>query len=437
MKKIISGWGKNIKVKSDIYLPKNNADIIKYVSSDKKLDLIARGSGRSYGDSSLYKNLISLKKMENLFLFNEDLGLLECSSNITLNEILKNIVKKGWFLNVTPGSKNITIGGAIASDVHGKNHHSDGTFCDYVTSLKIITAKGHLYVCNEKKFSDLYHSTCGGMGLTGIIVSAKIKLLKIKSNLINTETIKTKNLEQTINAFEILKNNKYLVAWVDSTSKNKSLGRSIVFTGNHSNSGNLDFTEKKRISIPKIFSGIFINNFTIKLFNKMYYFLHDSKKIYSQNIDDFFYPLDKIKNWNNFYGKNGFIQIQILIANNEIKNILIEILYFFQKNKQLSFLTTLKKMGLKNKNYLTFPEKGFTLTLDIKMNKMLPKVYEQLELMLEKYDSKVYLTKDSMMSDSFFHNSYENLIKFKKIKKRYDPKNIFKSLQSNRLGITK
>ena len=431
----LSGWGKNININSNIYFPKNNKDISNLFKEDKILNLIPRGLGRSYGDSSLGENIISLKDYSKFINFDEQSGILECSANYSLNEILKLIVKKSWFFNVTPGSKFVTMGGAIASDVHGKNHHLDGSFSDYVISLKIITGEGILYNCSKDENSNLFHSTCGGMGLTGIIVSAKIKLLKIKSKFIDTQIIKTKNLKDTIQKLEKLSNHKYLIAWIDALSKNESIGRSIIFIGNHSEEGDLVFSEKLKITIPKIFPSFLLNKYIIKSFNKIYYFLHRNDKKFKQTLDNFFYPLDNINNWNNLYGKNGFIQIQILIQEKEFEKIIYEILKFFQDQKQYSFLSTIKEMGPGNINYLSFPSRGYTLTLDLKMNKDLKKIYQEFELLLQKYKTKVYLTKDSFMSKKYFKNAYKDLNKFKEIKEKYDPLKLINSFQSQRLGF--
>ena len=434
-KENLSGWGNNINVNSNIYLPKNNDDITNLYKKGIALNSITRGLGRSYGDSSLDNSIISLKNYEKYIKFDNELGTLECSSNYSLNEILKLIVKKGWFFNVTPGSKFITIGGAIASDVHGKNHHLDGSFCDYIFSFKIITSQGILYNCSKEENLELFQASCGGMGLTGIIVSAKIKLLKIKSKIINTEIIKTKNLEQTIKSFKKFNANKYIVAWIDALAKNEHMGRSVIFIGNHSDEGDLNFFEKIKFSIPKIFPGFLLNRYIIKAFNKFYYFIHKNNKKIKQSLNNFFYPLDSIGSWNNLYGKEGFIQIQILITEKNFEEVICKTLEFFQKKKQFSFLTTLKELGIGNENYLSFPSKGYTLTLDLKMNSNLKTIYEEFELLLAQYKTKVYLTKDSFMSKKYFEDTYKKLNKFKEIKNKYDPLNVIKSFQSRRLGL--
>ena len=431
----ISGWGKNVSVHKNIYNPKNNEEIIDLIFNKKISNFITRGLGRSYGDSSLADNVVSLKDYNKFFNFNEKDGFIECSSNYSLNELIKIILQKGWFFKVTPGSKFVTIGGAIASDVHGKNHHLDGSFANHVMSLKVITAEGKLYNCSKDENKQLFHATCGGMGLTGIIVSAKIKLLRIKSKFIDVQILKTKNLKETITKFKELSEIKYTIAWIDTSSKTRDRGRSVIFIGNHSDDGDLEFYEKKKISIPSNFPGIILNKYTIKLFNKIYYYFHKDKKKFKQNLDSFFYPLDYINNWNNLYGKNGFTQIQILIQEEDPEVIINKVLDFFQEKGQYSFLSTLKEFGKGNENYLSFPDKGYTLTMDLKMNKKLKKIYEEFENLLIGHKVKVYLTKDSLMTEKYFKETYMNYNKFKEIKNKHDPMNLVNSFQSFRINI--
>ena len=335
---------------------------------------------------------------------------------------------------VTPGSKFVTIGGAIASDVHGKNHHLDGSFSDYVISLKIITAEGKLYNCSKNENPQLFQATCGGMGLTGIIVSAKIQLLKVKSQFVDTQIIKTKNLNETIVKLKELKDNKYLMAWIDTGAKNEAKGRSVIFISNHSEDGNLEYSEKKKIPIPSNFPSFILNKYTIKLLNKIYYHFHKHNKKFKQNIDSCFYPLDGRKIYN-LYGKNGFVQFQILIEEKDPEIIFDKILNFFQEKEQYSFLGAVKEFGPGNNNYLSFPNKGYTLIIDLKITKKLNEVYQEFEDLLKKHKTKIYLTKDSFMSEQYFKKAYNNYNKFKEIKNKHDPLNLINSFQSRRIGI--
>ena len=218
-------------------------------------------------------------------------------------------------------------------------------------------------------------------------------------------------------------------------AKNEAKGRSIIFIGNHSEDGNLEYSEKRTISVPSRFPGFILNKYTIKLFNNIYYHFHKHNKKFKQDLDSFFYPLDNINNWNNLYGKNGFTEIQILVEEKDPEIILNNILDFFQEKELNSFLGNIKEFGKGNDNYLSFPNKGYALTLDLKMTKKLNEVYQEFEDMLKSHKTKIYLTKDSFMSEQYFKKTYNNYNKFKEIKNKHDPLNLINSFQSRRIGI--
>ena len=432
---IIAGWGNNNIIRSDIFYPKNEQEIIEILEKLNNEGIITRGLGRSYGDMSLYKNILSLEKYKKFFELDEKTGILRCSSNLSIVEILEKIVNKGWFLNVTPGSKYVTIGGAIANDVHGKNHHKDGSFSEYVEEIKIITPDGKINICSNKFEYDLFKATCGGAGLTGVIVSAKLKLLKIKSKNLNVTIFKTKSIDETLKKFREFNENKYLVAWLDTINK-KNFGKAVIFSGDHSEDNDLNLKLKKGFNLPSFMGSLFMNNFFVSIFNKFYFLKHKNNFKVKQDIDTFFYPLDRVLNWNKFYGKKGFTQIQILIKDEDkYKEILIKILDFFIKKNIYSYLTTLKEYGQGNNNYLSFAEKGLSVTLDIPLKNGFLIIYEEFENILLNQNVKIYLAKDSFMSKDFFYKSYDKINKFINFKKKIDPSSKFKSIQSQRLGL--
>lgn len=432
---LITGWGNNIKYEANAFYPKNDEEIIQILKNEINKQILAVGLGRSYGDNGLSKNIIKLSKYEKIFNLDIDKEILECSSNYSLNEIIFKTLDKGFFLNVTPGSKFVSIGGAIANDVHGKNHHLDGSFSDYIQEIKIITPRGELKICSKTENTNLFKATCGGAGLTGVIVSTKIKLLKIRSKNIDVSIYKTKDLNETLKNIKKLKDEKYLIAWMDTVSE-KNFGRSLIITGNHSNDNNFKIKKKKYFKIPLFFGYFFLNRFFIKIFNYVYFNLNKDRKKFKQDYDNFFYPLDFVSNWNKLYGSKGFAQIQILILEGQdYKLILDEIFSYFRNNDYYSFLTTIKEFGTGNENFLSFPEKGLTVTMDIKIRKKFDDFYKGFEKILTKYEVKVYLAKDSYMSKAFFKNSYKGIDKFISLKKEIDPLNKISSIQSKRLGI--
>lgn len=431
----ISGWGNNLVVKSNTLYPKKINEIIGIIKDYKSRGILVRGMGRSYGDVALNENIISLKHLKKKIELDEKDGFLRCSSNVTISEINDLIVPKGWFLNITPGSKFVSVGGAIANDVHGKNHHKDGSFSDYLEDFNIINENGEIISCSKIKNPELFCATCGGLGLTGIIIDAKIKLLRIKSKNIDVRIVKTKNFEQTIQKLNDLKDYKYLVAWTDTISK-KYNGRSIIFCGEHSVDGDLDYKKQINFKIPALFGYFVMNSFCLKLFNILYYLIHKNNMKLKKDINSFFYPLDTINNWNKLYGNDGFTQIQLLIKQNKNNiDLLKEIINYFSEKGFYSYLTTLKEYGKGNKNLLSFGEKGISITLDISLRRNFSDVYKGFEKKFGNEDIKVYLAKDSFMSQAFFKNTYSKLNNFIELQKKFNNNSTFKSKLSQRLGL--
>ena len=434
MKKQLSGWGKNTLINTNIFFPKNLSELKK----NSKNKCIARGLGRSYGDSSIHQSkTIITTNLKKIIYFDKKKGTLEAESGISIEEILNLIVKEGWFLPVTPGSKKVTLGGMIASDVHGKNHHKVGSFSNYILSFKLLNNKRKIIECSKKKNFLLYKYTLGGMGLTGIIYTAKIKLEKIYSNLIFEEKIKNYNLKETLKCISLSKNWEYNVAWIDTSTSASKLGRSIVSRGYflQKNESELSFLKNKSIikNLPNIFPTFLMSGLFIKILNFFYFSFSKSEKKVS-SIDAFFYPLDKVNNWNIVYGKKGFISYQCsLPLINSYKSI-YEILKILKKNKIYSFVSVLKSMR-KNNNFLSFGQKGFTLVFDFPIYSGVHSVLNKIDNVVLNYKGKIYLSKDSRVSKEKFskiNNEFDNKA-FKSFRKKINYH--FSSIQSKRLGI--
>ena len=334
-------------------------------------------------------------------------------------DLLKFIIPKGWFIPVSPGTKFVTVGGMIASNVHGKNHHKVGGIINHLKEIKVLDVNKKVINFLIKKKKNFFLSTCGGMGLTGVILEAKIKLKKINTSYIYEKTYCTRNLKDTIN--QIAKSNKYeySIAWIDCTAKN-NFGRGVIFCGEHLDQKYLNeklkdpfFVEKKKLKISFSLPKFIFNSFFIKIFNTIYYYSNLFKK--NKNIvdyDKFFYPLDNLLNWNNLYGKKGFLQYQCVLPK---KIDLINILNILKKSNFKSFLVTLKILK-KDPGFLSFPIKGYTLAFDIPVSANTSTLINQLNQYLLESKGKIYLTKDSTMSKLFFQKIYgNNLKKFKKI----------------------
>jgi decaprenylphospho-beta-D-ribofuranose 2-oxidase len=434
MLKKISGWGLNTKYQVNLFFPKNINQLKKKI----KPNCIARGAGRSYGDSAIQPACtIGTKNLNKILKFDQSKGIIEVESGITIENLLNKIVKKGWFLPVTPGSKYITLGGMIASDVHGKNHHKVGSFRNFILNLGVLDENKKIIKCSKIKNKKLFNYSIGGMGLTGIIYSCTFKLKKIKSDLISIETIKNKDLNETISCINNSKNWDYNVAWIDTSASSKHIGRSILTRGNFSiEKKKMNYEIKKTIDfsiIYKILPNFFINKVLIKVLNEIYFFFTKEKKEIV-SIDKFFYPLDTIKNWNQVYGNKGFVSYQCSFPLKNSKKIIRLILKILKSNRVYSFVSVLKSMG-KNNKYLSFGQEGYTLVFDFPCCRKLINTLKLIDELILRYKGKIYLCKDSRISKKNFKNinkEFNNKV-FRNL--RYIKKNFFKSIQSERLGI--
>ena len=433
MKKRISGWGRNTASDANISFPKN----LKELKKEIKKNCIARGLGRSYGDSSIQpKKTIVTTKLNNIINFNEKTGILESECGVSIKQLNQFTINKGWFLPVTPGSKNITLGGMIAANVHGKNHHKVGSFGKYVISFKILDNKNRLISCSKTKNNKLFKYTIGGMGLTGVIFSSKIKLKKIFSDVIYEEKIKCDNLKETLANINKSKNWEYNVSWIDTSSSNKEIGRSIVSRGHFQKTKKKDifnYSNKEIFTLPNIFPFSLMNRFMIKILNTLYFNLSRTGKNLT-SINNFFYPLDKIKNWNNVYGKKGFISYQCSVPYKNAYKSIFEILMTMKKYKAYSFVSVLKSM--KKKDFpLSFGQNGFTLVFDFPNYKDIAIILNKVNDIVLKYNGKIYLAKDSIISKKKFKDLHSEFYNREFISLRKKSNYFFNSLQSKRLGL--
>ncbi len=425
-------WGMYPRIKNQKFTLRDTKTLTNYM--EQTAEFIPFGNGRSYGDSAINENILYCKKYDNFLDFDEENGILTCQAGVLLSEILDSFVPRGWFLKVTPGTKLITLGGAIASDVHGKNHHVEGCFSECVEEFTIMLPNKEITTC--KKGDELFLATCGGMGLTGVILRAKISLKRINSQFIKQTTIKTKNLKETFEAFENNKESSYSVAWIDCLAKDDEIGKCLLMLGEFADDGDLDYKSKKKLSIPFNFPSFALNTLSVKAFNWLYYAkAPDGVSKQRVGIDSFFYPLDAIDNWNRIYGKNGFTQYQFILPKENSFEGLREILTKISNSGKGSFLAVLKLYGEKNENYLSFPIEGYSLALDFKIEDGLFELLNELDEIVVRYGGRIYLTKDVRVSRDTFEKGYPEIDKFRKFRKENNMDTKLNSLQSKRLGI--
>ncbi len=432
-RKTVTNWGNYPAIEANV----TESSEINYIRSlvQSSESLIARGNGRCYGDSSLGPNIFSTLKLDRFLSFDAETHALECEAGVMLADILEVFVPKGFFLPVTPGTKFITVGGAIAADVHGKNHHSEGSFSEHLLSFSLMTAGGEIVSCSKNENADLFWQTCGGMGLTGIILSACFKLKLVETSFINQITHKAVSLDKVMELFERSVEATYSVAWIDCLARGKNLGRSMLMLGEHSKYDELPVKLQKDalavkagnlLNVPFNFPAFSLNSASIKAFNFAYYhrqFAQSSEDFV--HYESFFYPLDGIHNWNRIYGRKGFVQYQFVLPADTSYDGLTKILKLIEKSGQGSFLAVLKLFGKPNpKAVMSFPMEGYTLALDFKVSPKVFRLLDELDEIVDEYGGRVYLAKDARMSAAFFHKTYSNIVSSDK----------FKSSQSERLA---
>ena len=436
----ISGWGKFPKHNSKLSNPYSLDELFLLINNDQS---IARGNGRAYGDSAINKkNTIISKNFNKMISFNN--GCLVAESGVLLKDIIDTFLPRGWFPSVSPGTKYVTVGGMVAANVHGKNHHNEGSFYNFINWIELIDKNNDVLRISKDSNKELFDWTVGGMGLTGFIYRVSFNLKKVESSWIKQRSIITKNLEETLDVFDKVHESTYSVAWIDCLSVGKKLGRSIVITGEHAEKKDLTNLEnknlfnlnKKNIYIIYFnFPKFILNPITVKLFNIFIYLKAKySRKELIVDWDKFFYPLDKILGWNKIYGKRGFIQFQCVIPLDSAKEGLTEILNKTYSNNIGSFLTVLKKFG-EGENGFSFPMPGYTLAMDFPVSRKVLLLLEELDEIVIKHKGRFYLAKDSRMTSHVLKKTDERYIQFKEFRKKNAFKKKYNSEQSLRLDI--
>ena len=437
MKKSITNWNNFPVVEaSEISFDFQKDLVVKLAHSS-----IPHGNGRCYGDASLYSDVINTLRFDKILAFDEYAGTITCQSGVLLSDLLQIIVPRGWFLPVTPGTKFITVGGAVASDVHGKNHHVDGAFSNQIVSMSVLTGTGEALVCNKNTNTELFWATCGGMGLTGVILEVKFLLKRIQSAYIRQKQIKAANLDEVMNLFDQNTESMYSVAWIDCLKSGKHFGRSILMLGEHAGTDEtpaekkLLAREKSLLTIPFHFPSFVLNSYAVKIFNALYYAKNYKREISNVvHYDGFFYPLDSILEWNKIYGKKGFVQYQFVLPLEASKEGLKDILTRISKMGMGSFLAVLKLFGEQN-DLISFPMKGYTLALDFPIRPGLFEFLDELDRVVAGYGGRIYLSKDARMKKEIFWETYPHAREFQEILKKYDPQNRFNSNLSQRLML--
>ncbi len=441
----LSGWGRYPRGLVSVQIPEKASEI----NLNESGRVIARGLGRSYGNAALLNDgvVILTERWNRSVSFCQETGLLTAESGLTLAELLNFSLPVRWFPPVVPGTKWVTLGGCVAADIHGKNHHRQGAFGDHVQELELLGADGTRVRCSPGNNSDLFWATVGGMGLTGIITEVVVQLFPIENSWIIAQHHQARNLDQVLEMFDSPHwDDTYTVAWLDGLAKGKGLGRSILIRGHHAKNAELPESLRhgkakqsgSRLSVKFDFPGWLLNPWTVGGFNSAYY-RWQARHIqpFPCKIDSFFFPLDRIGGWNRLYGKRGFIQYQCVLPPQNARAGLLRLLEESHRGRP-SFLAVLKRFGPEGKGLLSFPMEGYTLTMDFAVTDNLFPFLDRLDEIVLNQGGRVYLAKDARMRPETFRAMYsDRLAAWSAIKKRVDPQNRFVSDLARRLEMVK
>ncbi|MGW1682073.1 FAD-binding protein [Saccharopolyspora sp. NPDC002376] len=444
----LTGWGRTAPTQAHVVSTPDVETIAKAVLEAGERGVIARGLGRSYGDPAQNAGgtVIDMTALDRVRQIDVDDATVVVDAGISLDTLMRRLLPHGLWLPVLPGTRQVTVGGAIGADIHGKNHHSQGSFGSHVLSLDLLTADGEVRTLTpDGEGSELFWATVGGMGLTGIVLKATIKLKRVETSYFLVDNVQTKNLDELIEHFTDGSDDNYVysVAWFDSLARGDKLGRALLMRGNPAKVEDLPkklrkdplkFNAPQLMTTPPIFPNGLVNKFTITAFNEVWYRKSPTKFGLVQNITQFFHPLDLVGEWNRIYGPNGFLQYQFMVPFGQ-EAMFRRSIDKISASGHASFLNVLKTFGEGNPAPMSFPRKGWTLTVDIPVTPGLDRLCQELDEMVLEAGGRLYLAKESRTSAEMIEQMYPRIEEWRKIRAAVDPEGVFRSDLSRRLHL--
>jgi len=445
----LTGWGMTEPTFARVAAPQSADDVAGLVKQAAQAGgVIARGLGRSYNNAAQNDGglVVSTAGMADVLSFDAASGVVVCEAGVSLEQLMVRCLPDGWFVPVTPGTRQVTVGGAIAADVHGKNHHAAGSFMRHVLSLDLLLASGDVTTATPDGSPELFWGTAGGMGLTGIVLRATVQLKKVETSRLVVDTVRTADIDGAMAYLsETDADYDYTVAWTDCLATGGSLGRSVITSGNFAKVGELrprdrgqplEFKPSSLIGAPPVLPSGLLNRRTVALFNEAYFRKAPRRRAGEiQTIGTFFHPLDAIKNWNRAYGPAGFRQYQFVVPF-EASDVVRRSLERIGALRAPSFVTVLKRFGASDPGLLSFPMPGWTLALDFpSRTPWLSQLLGELDEMVVGAGGRLYLAKDSRIPAELMSAMYGRLDDFRRLRAKLDPDGVFGSDLSRRLSI--
>lgn len=443
------GWGRYPRVEALAARPERVAEALAALKDRGSQPVLAHGLGRSYGDAALISNgrVILTRRLDRMLDFDPATGWLRCEAGVSIFDMVETFLPRGFFPPVVPGTQFVTVGGAVANDIHGKNHHVDGTFCDHIRRMEILTASGEIVACGPDLEPDLFWATVGGLGLTGVILTVEVKLARVESPYIDGESIRVENLDDFFRISGESGDFTHTVTWIDCGTRGKQMGRGIFMRGRHADAsakppselmGKVTDGLSPLLDVPVDGPSWLLNKATVKLFNAAYFRKHPKGKISGiQHYAPFFFPLDFVRNWNRIYGARGFLQYQIVVPPDPDQRAIRAVLDEITRSGLGSFLAVIKEFGDHVHGGLSFPAPGVTLALDFaNSGQPLLDLLARLDPIVVEAGGRVYLGKDARLGKADFRKMYPQWEAWRATRDKWDPDHVFQSDLGRRLGLS-
>ncbi len=444
----VSGWGRTAPTTARLVRPRTPEEAAAAVRDCGERGGIARGLGRAYGDAAQNAggDVFDMTGLDRVRAIDADAGTVVCDAGVSLHRLMEVLLPLGWFVPVTPGTRYVTVGGAIGADIHGKNHHVSGSFARHVLSMDLLTADGTVHTLAPG--TPLFDATAGGMGLTGVILSATVRLQPVETSLMSVDTERATDLDDLMARLTAGDHRyRYSVAWIDLLARGSAMGRSVLTRGDHAplaalpvrgraRRAPLAFRPGQLPAAPSFLPEGLLGKASVGLFNELWYRRAPRSRTGElQKISTFFHPLDGVPHWNRVYGRSGFVQYQFVVGYGK-EEALCRVVRRISERGCPSFLAVLKRFGQGDPGWLSFPMPGWTLALDIPAG--LPGLgafLDELDEEVAAADGRVYLAKDARLRPEMLAAMYPRLDDFRALRAGLDPRGVFRSDLSRRLDL--
>ena len=441
----MTGWGRTAPTLADLYRPVDAEGVSELLARPVARGAIARGLGRSYGDAAQNAGgqVLSLTSLRAVRSFDVETGVISVGAGLSLGDLARMVLPFGWFPPVLPGTSHVTVGGAIAADVHGKNHHREGSFCDHVRSLELVVPGGERRTVAPRE--PAFAATAGGMGLTGAVVEATVQLIAVQTDRMRVDTERARDLDDVLDRMERGDEGyRYSVAWIDCLARGRALGRSVLMRGDHAGRDELgagaggavsEFAPARVLSAPSGVPSGLLSAPAVRAFNEAYFRhapRHERGRL--EPLHSYFHPLDGVQAWNRLYGPRGLLQYQLVVPFGA-EDTLRAVLERLAGERRPAFLAVLKRFG-GGRGLLSFPIPGWTLTMDLPAGRAeLSPFFDELDTLVAEAGGRLYLAKDSRLAPELLGRMYPELGRWLELRAELDPHGSLRSDLARRLDL--